>query len=69
LTASLACGILIDIISTPFWLSLAYGSLTYFAMLPVQAANAAVMVAVNTSIVLVLLRALEKGRIINAYID
>lgn len=69
LTASLACGILIDIISTPFWLSLAYGSLTYFAMLPVQAANAAVMVAVNTSIVLVLLRALEKGRIINAYIE
>ena len=68
LTASAACGILIDVISTPFWLSLAYGSLTYWSMLPVQAINAVVMVAVNTSIVVVLLRALEKGKILNAYI-
>lgn len=69
LTACLACGILVDVISTPFWLSLAYGSLTYFAMLPIQAINAAVMVVINTILTITLLRALEKGKIIDAYIN
>ena len=66
LASSLACGILVDIISTPFWLSLAYGSLTYYAMLPIQAANAAIMMAVNTLLVIALIRALENGKIIKA---
>jgi ECF transporter S component (folate family) len=68
LTSAIACGILVDIISTPFWLSLAYGSLTYFAMLPVQAANAGVMIVVNTALATVLIRALQKGRVIDTEI-
>jgi len=69
LIACLACGILVDIISTPYWLSLAYGSLTYFTMLPVQAANAALMVAVNTFLALALLKALQRGKIIEVGIN
>ncbi len=65
LTSCISCGILVDIISTPFWLSLAYGSLTYFAMLPIQAANAAAMIAVNTTLTVILIRALVKGKLID----
>ncbi len=66
LTACVTCGIIIDIGMTPFWLSLAYGSLTYTVMLPIQAVNAVAMMIVNTVLCVILIRSLERGKIIDA---
>ncbi len=68
IVACVTCGLLLDIIMTPLWLSLAYGSLTYFAMLPVQAINAVTMMVVNILLTIVLIRALENSKIINVQI-
>ena len=69
LTACVVCGILLDIVLTPLWLSLAYGSLTYLAMLPIQAINAVAMMVVNTLLCVILIKALEKGKIISTEIN
>jgi ECF transporter S component (folate family) len=67
-SSCVACGLMLDIGLTPLWLSLAYGSLTYTAMLPVQAANAFAMMAVNSVLTIVLIRSLERGKIITSEI-
>ncbi len=64
LVSCVICGLLIDIVLTPLWLSLAYGSLTYYAMIPVQAVNALAMIFVNTTLTIILVRALEKSKVI-----
>jgi ECF transporter S component (folate family) len=69
LASCIVCGVLIDIILTPLWLSLAYGSLTYKAMLPVRSINAFVMMFVNSILSITLVKALEKGKIVPVELD
>lgn len=69
LASCITCGVLIDIVLTPLWLSLAYGSLTYMAMLPVRSVNALVMMFVNSTLSVTLVKALEKGKIVTVELE